>query len=551
MDIRFLYQNKFFKIIQTNDKLRYCLFVVGSAILSNLAYPEINLFFIHFISLIPLFYVIYKTDKLSDAFLYGALYGFTFHLILIFWLKIFHPLSLPGLLLGFSIYFGLNLFLIKWLIHHFPKFRILIIPSVWVLIEYIRSIGFLGFPWGLTAHSQWNFIPFIQISEIFGMWIISFLIVLFNVLFLEFYLTRNKKFIFHFLVLLFIPLLFGILRIHQIRSRMENMDRIKIGLIQGNVDPNLYFSEIKYDVLSMFTVLSEKCALENVDLIVWTETTILDYLNYYIKYRDRLVGIRHLADRLSYAENAVRIAQDVETPVFTGTLDFERIQKNGKTIVNDYNSAVLISKKGQIVDIYRKNHLVPFGEWFPYGQYFPFIKRILEKTWAGNFTPSNKKTVFNLQKNNRNYPFSCLICYEGVFSDLTRFFILKGARFLLNITNDMWSFSRRAQFQHMIADVFRAVENRVPYIRSANSGVTGWINQYGKVMKTLPLFTRDYLIVEVPAGKIDTTFYTRWGDFFPRILLIFILSLVLLLGMQKMQAPHRERLSMKGRVRKK
>jgi len=522
MGLRILSANNFYKIILQKRYLQFVFLVILSGTVSNLAYPEFNLFFIQFFSLVPLFYVLYKVEKISYAFLFGALYGIVFHFILLFWLKIFHPLSLPAILLGFFLYFGFCFLLCKLFMNYFSELRLLIIPSVWTAIEYIRSIGFLGFPWGLISHSQWNFLPFIQIAEFFGMWIISFLVVLINLLFLEFFLSFKKRYIVATIVIIIVPLLYGIIRIKQVKREISQMNKIRIALIQGNIDPNLNWSDIKYDVLSKFTVLSEKAALHKPDLIVWTETTVLDYLKHYIKNREKLLKYPYLLERIEYSENVVRIAKDLETYIFMGILDFEREIKNGKIIDKDYNAAALVSPKAKIVDVYHKIHLVPFGEWFPYGRYFPFIKKILEQTWAGNFTPGKRKTVFKVFKNNKEFKFSCLICYEGVFSNLTRMFILNGAEFLLNITNDMWSYSRKAEFQHMVADVFRTIENRVPYVRSANSGVTGWINQYGKVVKILPLFTVDYLIIDVPVQKMDNfTFYTRYGNFFPKLLLIF------------------------------
>ncbi len=523
MDLRFLFKNRFYTIITKKELTKNSLLVILSGIISNLSYPEANLFFINFFVLIPLFYVIYKSDTLLHTFFYGFLYGFVFNTILFFWLKIFHPLSLPAVLLGLSIYSGLLFLLSKILIRYFPKLKILIIPSVWTAIEYIRSIGFLGFPWGLVAHSQWNFLPFIQISEIFGIWIITFLVVLINLLLFEYFYSFNREYIVSALIILLLPILYGIVRIENVKSNMAKMDRLKLALIQGNVDPNLYWNDIKYDVLSEFTVLSEKASLHNPDMIVWTETTILDYIKIYSDNWDKYLRYSYLRDKLKYAENVVRLPKDLNRYIFTGILDYDKKIRNGKIVNNDYNAAVLISPKGKIIDVYRKNHLVPFGEWFPYGKYFPFIEKILQATWAGDFTPSNRKTVFKIKKGNQYYRFSCLICYEGVFGNLTRLFVLRGAEFLLNITNDMWSFNRRAEFQHMIADVFRAVENRVPYIRSANSGVTGWINQYGKVVKRLPLFKKGFLIIDVPVEKKNGfTFYTRFGDFFPIILMLFL-----------------------------
>jgi len=208
-------------------------------------------------------------------------------------------------------------------------------------------------------------------------------------------------------------------------------------------------------------------------------------------------------------------------PVFTGILDREVGEKG------EYNGAILITGDGKIVDYYRKNHLVPFGEWFPYKKYFPFIAKILEETWAGDFTPSDRKTVFRLKLNQKKINFSCLICYEGVFSELVRLFVLNGAEILINITNDMWSYSRRAEYQHAIADIFRSIENRVAFVRASNSGVTCVVNQYGKIVKELPLFKEGYLLVDVPyTHKKIFTLYKKFGNYFPY--LIFVLMVIVI-----------------------
>ncbi|MDD5065718.1 MAG: apolipoprotein N-acyltransferase [bacterium] len=514
-----------------NDTAKKSMLVLLSAVLSNLSYPPVNMFWVQFFSLSPFLYVMLKERSYKRAVFYSTLFGMAFHFILLFWLRIFHLLSLPGVLLGYFVYFGVFGLALKFLLDKFPSLRILVIPSLWVCHEYIRSSGFLGFPWGLTAHSQWNFLSFIQIADTFGIWIISFLVVLANVIILEIFLNRSsqksvKRLSQALAVILLLPVLYGMIRIRSVKNEIKNLPGLKIALVQSDVNPNLSWERIKYDAVSRLTCLSEKASLQDPDLLVWSETAILDYVKYYNDNYQRLIKYPALKERLFYNRNVLRIARDLGNYIFTGIPHYEKKIQNNKVREDEYNAAVLISPEGVIEDLYYKIHLVPFGEWFPFK--VPFINRILTETSAGHWTPGRRYTVFEILKKARVFRFSGLICYEGIFGDLCRKFILQGAEFLVNVTNDTWSFTPQAEWQHVIADVFRTVETRVAYVRCGNSGVTCFINQYGRITSRLPLFQQGYLVDTIQAGpKRHFTFYTRHGDYLPRILLIFNFLLIL------------------------
>lgn len=533
--------NSINNFIKSRTRFRNILLVIFSALLSQLSYPEFDLFWVQFFSLIPFLYVIISETKIINAVLYSILWGAVFKGILCYWVKAFHPLAIPGILVGFSIYFSILGFWIKFLLLKFPKFRIFIIPSVWTVVEYIRSIGFLGFPWGLTSHSQWNFLHFIQIADVFGMWGISFLVVLINTIMLEILLNikenhilaakKIKKQVIVLIIVFVLPLIYGSIRIRYFKHRIQKSDELTVALIQPDIDPYLSWREVKYTVLSRLTVLSERANLRDPALIAWPESGIQDYIKYYHDNSDRLKKYPRFFETLKYTENVLRMPKDLNNYIFTGLPDYIKIKKNGKIVEHDYNSAMLINPDGKIADVYHKIHLVPFGEWFPYN--IGFIKMILARTWAGNWTPGTEYTIFKILKNKKEYKFAGLICYEGVFGDLCRKFVLNGAEFLLNITNDAWSYTRKAELQHMTVDIFRAVENRVPYIRSANSGATAVINQYGKVVSLLPLFKQGYLVDKIYIDrKRRSTIYANYGDYFPKFLLIFHL-LLLLYGLYK------------------
>jgi apolipoprotein N-acyltransferase len=169
--------------------------------------------------------------------------------------------------------------------------------------------------------------------------------------------------------------------------------------------------------------------------------------------------------------------------------------------------------------VYDKIHLVPFGEYVPLGQYFPFIKKMVVA--VGDFVPGKEHVVMNT-------PFARignLICYEIVFPGFVREFVEKGADVLVTITNDAWFGRTSAPYQHFSMAVFRAVENRVPVIRSANTGISGFIDDRGRILNSSAIFTETSLTEEVMIGG-SKSFYTRYGDMFA---FLCILSSVLLL----------------------
>jgi len=137
------------------------------------------------------------------------------------------------------------------------------------------------------------------------------------------------------------------------------------------------------------------------------------------------------------------------------------------------------------------------------------------------FTPSQEYTVFNLPTHNLpSSRFSVLICFEDLFPQISRSFVKNGANLLVNITNDAWFGRTSSAHQHLQASVFRAVENRVPLVRSANTGVSGFIAPNGKIISLVQneigenLFITGYATEEITIPERDLSFYARYGDVF-------------------------------------
>jgi apolipoprotein N-acyltransferase len=217
-----------------------------------------------------------------------------------------------------------------------------------------------------------------------------------------------------------------------------------------------------------------------------------------------------------------------KTDLMLGTLDLE----DG----HDYNAALLVSNGGQRVQIYRKMHLVPFGEYIPLRHSFPLFAAIASTWVPGDFNAGAEHTVFSLT--NEAVRVAPLICFEDTVGDLVRRFVLNGANLLVDVTNDGWFLHSSGSRQHLTNAIFRCVENRRPMVRAANTGVTCFVNEFGRVTQALQDDTGNTFNEGVLTGEVNVpqeqllTFYARQGDLFAKLCLavtaVAILAIVIL-----------------------
>ncbi len=201
-----------------------------------------------------------------------------------------------------------------------------------------------------------------------------------------------------------------------------------------------------------------------------------------------------------------------KTDLLLGTLDVE----NGK----DYNAAVLMSGATQEMQVYWKVHLVPFGEYVPLRHSFPLFAAVAKEWVPGDFAAGKRYTLFRLT--NTSAEIAPLICFEDTIGDLTRQFVIRGANLLVNLTNDGWFLHSAGSQQHLTNAIFRCVETRRPMVRAANTGVTCFVNQFGRVTQALrdetgSTFTEGVLTgeIKIPTER-ELTFYTRHGELFSK-----------------------------------
>ena len=481
-----------------------------SATLLILAFPKPDLVFLAWFALVPWFFALGK-QKALQAFLLSYLIGLIFFSGIVYWVTYVSSLGFAILVCYLSLYFAVFglLFSINYkqpALRSFSKGgpttnNLFIIPCVWVALEYIRAHLFSGFGWALLGYSQYRNLAIIQISDITGAYGVSFLIVLVNVGIWQaiFRLRKKDSAILPVFCTLFSVLLtlgYGYFRLNH-RPEGKN---IKVAVVQGNIPQwQKWQPQARDFILKRYSSLTEQAARKKPEIIIWPETSLPGYLE---DDPELLKEITSLSNKISPAYLLVGTPQ--------APLDR-----------NSYNSATLLFQ-GKIIQRYDKLHLVPFGEFMPWPGFF---SRFSFAGLIGNFSPGENYTVFSLDQTKAKVKFSVLICFEDVFAHLTRNFSQTGAQVLVNMTNDAWFEDSSEPCQHLQASVFRAVENRVNLVRSANTGISCFINPWGKILSRVSNHLGQDVLVEgekTQELKIISmpSFYTAFGDLFAGFCLI-------------------------------
>ncbi|MDR1900825.1 MAG: apolipoprotein N-acyltransferase [Treponema sp.] len=506
------------------------------AVLFAAAFPNVfvenGIPLLAWIAYIPVFWLINRVS-LGSSFLWGALYGYTAYGLFNYWLSVFHPLA--GLIVGtiYLVYFMFLFALLKMAVLLFKKRGYLVQFLMWMGFEYLRTQGFLGYSYGITGYSQWKVLPLIQIADIFGVWGVSALVVFPSVYiaegikeagiefgkipgFLKTFAKKEWVSLCMWIAALLFALIYGFIS----PIRYEDAQYVKIALIQHNTDPWLGGIEEYRKNFEVLRRLSDE-ALQNEpkpDMVVWSETAFVPRIYWHKTYRDdheSYVLVKELLDYLAVQEVPFVIGNDdARKDAGKNPYDDHRI---------DYN-AVMLFERGEITKLYRKLHLVPFTEHFPYEKQFPLIYQALKNADTHFWEKGNEAAVFEY----KGLKFSSPICFEDTFGYLSRNFVRNGAELIVNLSNDAWSKSLPAQNQHLSMAVFRSVENRRSMVRSTSSGQTCGIDPNGKVLAMAPPFTESYLTVSVPVVR-PSTIYTEYGDFLP-LICISMLILILIIG---------------------
>ena len=507
--------------------------LVGGALLFALAFPsfvsEKGFGAVAFIALVPVFVLVHRSSWRLIA-VYGVLYGFISYALFNFWLSTFHPLAILIVPTIYAVYFLIVFPLLKLADTLFPRYGYLIQVLIWIGYEYLRSKGYLGYPYGNIGYSQYQFIPFIQISAITGFWGVSALVVFFSAYLgnaikdgfqdLRGFFKQHRYELGGYVGLLIITLIYGV----TVQQDYSDQRQWKVALVQHNADTWAGGVRTYRRNLDTLKSLSEQALEHDPEIVIWSETAFVPGVDWHTKYRTD-------GERYALVKDFREFMQGQTVPFLTGNDDGQLADPNLPPVAADgsYNrvdyNAVLLYHENELKETYRKTHLVPFTEHFPYGHIFPrFYQLLLEKDYHF-WEEGNEYTVFEVG----GVKFSTPICFEDVFGYISRRFVREGAEVIVNMTNDSWSGSVASQMQHLGMAVFRAVENRRSLVRGTNSGMTATIDPDGRIIDMIPAFERDYMISSVPVYTERITPYTRWGNYFP-VIAIVLSGLALLTG---------------------
>jgi apolipoprotein N-acyltransferase len=534
-----------------------------SALLYALALPSFaasqGLAPLAWIALVPLF-VVLEIVPYGQGLFCAVSAGVLTTMLVNYWLSTFHLLSLQ---LATVVSLAQHLPVMAaalWIAKRAkPGARFVVMPAAWVVLDWIRSLGFLGYPWGMIGTSQYGAPLVIQTASIGGVWMVSFLVLLVNGVAAASSAAalqgtqlggavalprggtvapwrgsephrgsrerrpRGRAATLSLFACFVAALGWGQWRLAS-AGRAPGVDpvmdgekpagTVRMALVQQNSDPR---KNDYADTWQTLRRLSDSALADRPDLLVWSETAFVPNIK---RWGAMAPGDHPYA---ALVHELLEWQKGTGVWLLTGNDDYDlRQSPNGEERV-DYNASILFSPSGERLETYHKIRLVPFTEYFPWREQLPGLYALLLRFDVHLWAPGSRRVVFRIPAVN----FSTPICFEDAFPGEVRQFITAGADIIVNLSNDFWSLTEVEAMQHASNAVFRAVENGRPLVRATASGLTCVVDTVGRITARAPLYEEAVVVADVTAVDGRTTLYTRWGDWFPPalgVLLILVLA---------------------------
>lgn len=470
-----------------------------------LAFPHPDIAVLAWVALVPLLVIMSRRPFRS-----GFTAGLVFFAVILYWVNIvmttyghLHPLLsvVAWLLLG--AYLALFFAAATWAACRLKEARgypyALTLPVLWVGLEFLREFLLTGFPWASLGYSQQGNLALLQTADLFGVYGLSYLLVLVNAVIAEWLLARRQPRKLRPVAAMIVALVlvgaawgYGKWRLNtDLDGRTE---RLKVTVVQGNIPQDVkWLPEFQQETVRIYQDLSLGASrAEKPGLIVWPEAATPFYFQDSNPLSAKVSGI----------------------PVETGAalLFGSPAYRKEPGRLSYLNSVYLLDRAGLEKGRSDKVHLVPFGEYVPLKRFLPFIDKIV--VGIGDFSPG----VINPLPLN-GHQLGVLVCYEAIFPELAREWVRQGSDLLINVTNDAWFGYSSAPWQHLAMVRFRAVENRVWIARAANTGISAFISPSGRILAATGLFIPATASCDVGLGA-RPGLYARTGDLLPALFLV-------------------------------
>ena len=510
------------------------------------------------------FFMLIKKSTFKTCWLYSGIYGLLAVGLYAWWLYNYNPLCLGiALTIAFA---GMALFgfLLKLIEKYFVKNAWLVQFLAVCTFEYLRTLGFMGFHYGLAAYTQWRMTLLIQNAGIIGVFGLNFFVVFCSAVVFAFiskiedkkeilqkmiadnnhyngatyvnYVSENDRLLQNTSLKLPIVLLsiWGVLFIAMLiygsvtLNKNNDYKTVTVAAIQHNDKPNENGIENFREAVQQLINLTDE-ALEinpDIDFVIWPETAVVPSIVYNYNQKENTDRKQLITYLLNYIDN--------RSPVFVIGNQHIAVKSDGSDR-KLYISSLLLEPQKNVIppepEIYSKMHLVPFSEHFPFEKFFPHIYKALLEHEKFFSNEGEELKVFNAG----GISFYTPICFEDTFPDLCRKAYQKGARCFFCLTNDAWSKSEACQYQHLAMAEFRAIENKVPVVISAVSGQSAIIDPKGIITAMAVPFTKSYVSgqIQIVPDSRKPTIYNKIGDIFgygTAFLLLAVLLIRIIIG---------------------
>ncbi len=513
-----------------------------SAFLLWLAFPPADRGYLAWFALVPMFSLV-RSDRKLGSLLFGTILGgLTFGLLSMSWVAQADGFGMLWMAIFMSLWWPLFLLPARIGVRRLGLPLMLVAPVVWVGLEYARAHILSGFPWYYLAHSQYAYLPMIQISDLAGAWGLSLLIAISNAFLADLIRALSsrreakvsvigKSEILGLMIVLGLmagSVIYGTVRLSTARFRPGP----RLALLQTDFPQVLKNGTSIEAILTTLNRLVHKALDQSPrpDLIVWPETSYpigivqidpalsvsrftqlihqLDPDSTPMNWRDRqeagLMGLKTLTE-----EGGV--------PMLVGTATYD-FRTSG---LARYNSAVLFEPGRPALVSYHKQALVPFGEYIPFVESMPWLLKLTPYT--DGYVPSLSPGSGPVLVKSQGVRYAPIICFEDTIPQVVRAYFdprrTSQPDVLTNLTNDGWFRGTAEHRTHLAISVFRCVETRRPMVRAVNTGISALIDGNGRILDTLARETSGVLQIQVPLDD-RRSLYAITGDWLPLLCLV-------------------------------